>query len=114
METLGDTPVLWGGKAIMPGNTGIETLMLLFLISLTFNLVSVCVGGTALCCLYRDIVLWPCKSKKKAKYEVYYLTRYGERVHSTDQCPTLSNSTDVKKFKPCTKCFNVVFGPKDA
>ena len=38
----------------MPGNTGIETLMLLFLISLTFNLVSVCVGGTALCCLYRD------------------------------------------------------------
>ena len=114
METLGATPVLWGDRAIMPGNTGSEMLMLLFLISLTFNLVSVCVGGIAICCLYKELVLWPCKGKRKAQHDVYYLAKYGDRIHSTDKCPTLVNSTDVKKFKPCTKCFKWVEAPKDA
>eukprot|EP00435_Cladocopium_sp_Y103_P032994 s2492_g8.t1 len=63
--------------------------MLLFLISLTFNLVSVCVGATAFCCLYKDVVLWPCKGKRKAQHEVYYIAKYGEKECTVSGCQSV-------------------------
>ena len=112
MEVLRATP--WTGHA-MPGDTGLDVVMLLLIISLTFNLVLCTACTVATCCMYRDLVLWPCcYQKRKAKYEIYYISRYGEKLHSTDKCPTLTQSSDLKKFKPCSKCFKVIIGPKEA
>lgn len=89
--------------------------MLLLIISLTFNLVCFTACTVATCCMYKELLLWPClKPTRKAEHEAYYISKYGERVHSTDQCATLKGSTELKKFKPCSKCFKVVFGPKEA
>ena len=82
----------------MPGNTGSEMSMLLFLISLTFNLVSICVGGTAFCCLYSEVLLWPCKSKKRAQHDVYYTAKYGERVSLNRQMSSVGEQHGCKEI----------------
>ena len=112
MEVLRVTPLM---DKEMPGDTGFDLVMLLLVISLTFNLVLFTACTVATCCMYKELLVWPCfKPKRKAEYEAYYISRYGERVHSTDKCVTLNQSTDLKKFKPCSKCFKMVIGPKEA
>lgn len=112
MELLRATPLT---DRVMPGDTGLDVVMLFLIISLTFNLVCFTVCAAAICCMYKELLLWPCyKPRRKAEHDVYYISKYGERVHSTDKCETLKESTDLKKFKPCSKCFKVVNGPKVA
>ena len=91
------------------GTTGIEVWLLLT-ISLAFNAVTVVCTLTAICChVSMKCAEWK-MAKKSAMKEYYFITKYGEKVHSTEKCPTLSGSFDIRTFRPCTKCFHVVEG----
>ena len=72
---------------------GMNLCCFLFYISLIFNLVFAVCGMTAFCCRYSRELIWcicPCfKPRRKAKHEVYIITKYGDRAHSTVDCPTL-------------------------
>ena len=94
-----------------PGTTGLEWFWLLLFSSLAFNLLTVVIGMTAFCCLYSDVVCHPCmKRRRHAMQEMYFITKYGDKIHASEKCPALAGSFDIKTFRPCSKCFKVVEG----
>ena len=94
-------PIL-GQPVWQTGNTGLTLFELLFLTSLILNLMFGCAMTTAFCC-------WCMKpGRQKTGLEQVWISRYGERAHASDQCPTIDKSVGVKKFKMCAKCFKVL------